>query len=403
MAQADADATLRDAAKRHAAGDLDGAVRRYHAVLAARPGDANALNLLGVAARQQDDLAQALRFAEAAVRARPGNSVFLSNLGATLAESGHLGSAIAALRAAVRADPANAMAWRNLGQAMAATGDARGALEPLGRAVAAGPRVPEAHLALAHARRESGDLLGARQAAEAALAHAGADAALAGQARFLLAALGEGAAPERAPADYVRGLFDQYAARFDADLQGRLGYGTPTLLAGALRACGVAADGSRRVLDLGCGTGLSGVALAPFAAGMEGVDLSPRMLMQAQARGLYAALHEADLMAFLPAQAGAWDLVVAADVLNYLGDLAPVLSLIADALRPGGIACFSLETGEVAPYALGPGMRFRHAPAHIAALAGAAGFTILAQDAAVLREEQGQPVAGTLYVLRQAG
>ena len=401
MAQADADATLREAARRHAAGDLAGAVQRYKAVLVARPGDANALNLLGVASRQQGDLAGALRFAEAAVRARPGNAVFLLNFGAALAEAGHLPRAIAALRAAVRADPANAMAWRNLGQAMAASGDSRGALEPLARAIAVDPRMPEAHLALAHARREAGDPAGAQAAAEAALARAGADAGLARQARFLLAALGQGEAPDRAPADYVRGLFDQYAARFDADLQGRLGYGTPVLLAGALRACGVAADGSRQVLDLGCGTGLSGVELAPFAARMEGVDLSPRMLEAAAARGIYAALHEADLMEFLPARPAAWDLAAAADVLNYLGDLAPVLPLIAAALRPGGIAAFSLETGDVAPYALGPGMRYRHAPAHVAGLAEAAGFTVLAQDAAVLREEQGVPVAGTLFVLRR--
>ncbi|WP_431283430.1 methyltransferase domain-containing protein [Humitalea sp. 24SJ18S-53] len=401
MAQPDPDALLKSGTQRHAAGDLPGAVAQYRAALQARPGDPNALNLLGVAARQQGDVALALRFADAAVRARPESAVFLANFGATLAEAGQLPAAVKFLQAALRRAPRDAVAWRNLGQALAAQGDAAGAVEPLTRAIALAPRAAEPRLALAHARREAGDAEGARQAATEALARAGRDAGMAAQARFLLAALGAGEAPDRAPAAYVRGLFDQYAGRFDADLEGNLGYRTPSLLAAALAAAGVTPARALRVLDLGCGTGLSGLVLAPFAARMEGVDLSPRMLALAEARGLYAALHAADLLAFLPPQAGGWDLVAAVDVLNYLGDLGPALQQIAVALVPGGIAAFSIETGDVAPFALGEGMRYRHAPAHVAALAAAAGFSVLIQQDAVLREEKGVPVAGTLFVLRR--
>ncbi|MDB5369519.1 MAG: hypothetical protein JWP20_1077, partial [Roseomonas sp.] len=215
-------------------------------------------------------------------------------------------------------------------------------------------------------------------------------------------ALGQGAAPSRAPAGYVRALFDQYAPRFDSELTGRLGYRTPELLAALLAEAGVAADGSRDVLDLGCGTGLSGVVLAPFARRLEGLDLSPRMLDGARARGLYHALHEADLMEFLPRRPGAWGLVAAADVLNYLGDLSPVLPLLAAALAPSGIAAFSVELGEEAPCALGPDLRYRHQPAHLRGLVAASGLTVLAEREAVLRQEKGQPVAGCLWVLRRA-
>ncbi|WP_270939063.1 class I SAM-dependent DNA methyltransferase, partial [Falsiroseomonas oryzae] len=225
--------------------------------------------------------------------------------------------------------------------------------------------------------------------------------ALAGQARFLLAALGEAAAPDRAPAAYVRELFDQYAARFDADLQGRLGYRTPALVAALLEACGVAPDGARRVLDLGCGTGLSGLALKPFARRLVGLDLSPRMLAEARRRGIYDVLEEADLLDWLPRHAGAFDLVAAADVLNYLGDLRPALAAVAGALAPGGVAAFSIEAGAGAPYALGPGMRYRHDAAHVAALAAAAGLVEVARQDAVLRKEKGVPVAGVLFALRR--
>jgi predicted TPR repeat methyltransferase len=397
-AQEQLDDLLREGAARHARADLAGAARCYRKVLARRPGDANALNLLGVLARQQGDLAAALELSGKAVAARPDSPIFLANHGATLAALGQFPRAVAAMRAALARRPDDAMTLRNLGQALTEAGDAAGAIAPLRQAVALKPEMAEAWLALAHALRETADP-GAAEAARRALALAG-DGPLAAQARFLLAALGAEPAPPRAPAGYVRELFDRYAARFDADLEGRLGYRTPALLAALLEAAGVAPDGSRRVLDLGCGTGLSGAALKPFAKTLTGLDLSPRMLAQARKRGLYDALEEADLLAWLPEQRGRFDLIAAADVLNYLGDLAPALAAIAGALAEGGHAVFSIEAGEGKDYALGPGMRFRHHPAHVAALAEAAGFRVLAREDATLREEKGAPVAGVLFLLR---
>jgi predicted TPR repeat methyltransferase len=394
------DDVLRDGAARHAKGDLDGAARLYRKVLARRPGDPNALNLLGVVARQRGDVARAVELSGQAVAARPDSPVFLANHGAALAEAGHLPRAAQAMRAALARRPDDPTTLRNLGQAMTAMGDATGAVAPLRRATKLAPQAPEPWLALAHALREAG-APGAADAARHALSAPGAPDAVAQQARFLLAALGEGTAPDRAPAAYVRDLFDQYAPRFDEDLQGRLGYRTPGLLADLLEASGVSPDGSRRCLDLGCGTGLSGVALKPFARRMTGLDLSPRMLAEARRRNLYDTLEEADLLDWLPRQAGRFDLVLAADVLNYLGDLGPALRAIHAALVPGGVAAFSVEAGEGADYALGPGMRYRHDPAHVAALAGDAGFRETARRAATLREERGAPVAGVLFVLRR--
>ena len=401
-APTDPEALLRAGAACHAAGDLAAAERLYRQVLKAAPGEPNAHNLLGVLARQRGDVAGALHHTERALARQPEVPAFLANRGAALAEAGRLAEAVAALRAALARRPEDAVTLRNLGQALCALGDAPAALAPLAAAVRLSPEVPEPHLALAHAKREAGDAAGAAAAAEAALS-LGRDGPLSAQARFLLAALGHGAAPDRAPAGYVRDLFDQFAPRFEAELTGALGYATPALLAGLLAESGVAPMRTQVVLDLGCGTGLSGVALAPFARRLEGLDLSPRMLAEARRRGIYDALHEADLLDWLPGRPAAFGLVAAADVLNYLGDLGPALAAIAGALVPGGRAVFSVEAGTGAPFALGEAMRYRHDPAHVGALAAAAGLALVAERAATLRTEKGVPVAGALFVFSRPG
>lgn len=402
MPPQDPAALLREGVARHGAGDLDAAERLYRRVATAWPKEANAHNLLGVVSRQRGDARAALRHTERALALQPGAPVFLANHGGALAEAGELRDAVRFLRAALRRRPDDPVALRNLGQALAALGDPRAALEPLERAVALIPDAAEPHLALAHARREVGSTEEAALAAEAALARAAPDSALAAQAAFLLAALGRAAVPNRAPPEYVRDLFDAFAGRFDADLAGGLDYRTPELLVAALREAG-ASEGRGRGLDLGCGTGLSGAALAPLVARLEGLDLSPRMLAQARRRGVYAALHLADLLEWLPAHPGAFDLVAAADVFNYLGDLRPALAGVATALRPGGLAAFSLEAGEGVPFALGATMRYRHDAAHAALLATDAGFEVVARREATLRQERGAPVAGVLVVLRRRG
>jgi len=393
---------LREAVARHQRGELDRAEALYRRVLSRDPGESNALNLLGTVLRQRGRVAEALPLIRQALALRPGAPVFLASLGAALAEAGQLLPAVEALRAALRARPDDAISLRNLGQALAALGRVGEALPPLRRAVTLLPQSPEARLALAHACREAGLREEAVSAARGALSLPGLPESLRTQAAFLLAALGEGAVPGRAPAAYVRELFDQYAPRFAEDLEGRLGYRTPALLAALLREAGVAPDSSRGVLDLGCGTGLSGLALAPFARRLEGLDLSPRMLAEAARAGCYAALHEADLLDFLPRHPAAFDLVAAADVLNYLGELGPALRGAAAALRPGGLLAFSVETAVAGEegYALGPGLRYRHAVPPLRALLAGAGLTLLAEQAVTLRQEQRRPVPGTLLLAR---
>jgi len=220
------------------------------------------------------------------------------------------------------------------------------------------------------------------------------------QVDFALAALGVGNAPERAPQEYVKALFDQYAGHFDQHLTEVLDYRTPAAIDAALRSAGVEIGGD--VLDLGCGTGLCAPYLKPAAGSLAGVDLSDRMLGKARETGLYDRLACADIVAFLAQESAGVDLVVAADVFVYFGDLAEVFAQVARILRPGGAFCFSTETCGGEGFVLQASNRYAHAARYLRALAAAHGFQVALLEASLLRSENGVPIVGQVAVLRAA-
>src|ERR1700722_18244863 len=182
----------------------------------------------------------------------------------------------------------------------AAQGDLSGAADILTQTVELAPRFATAWFALGAIR----DQLGDRDGAVAAFEHArDADAEDYHGARLQLARLGAGEAAPAMTQTYVRRLFDQYAARYDAALTERLDYRGPTLLHDAVETV-MRATGRRMrfgsMLDLGCGTGLGGAAFRPFVDWLVGVALSPAMIAQAATKGLYDRLVTAALTNSLP-------------------------------------------------------------------------------------------------------
>jgi len=204
-------------------------------------------------------------------------------------------------------------------------------------------------------------------------------------------------------AAYVRTLFDQYADRFDTALREKLAYRGPELLLEAVRAaCATQGRDVRFVaaLDLGCGTGLAGVLFAPLVERLDGVDLSPAMLEKARALGLYAALEAGEMGAALGAMpAGGLDLVLAADALCYVGDLAPIFRAARAALAPGGLFAFTLETHEGESVMLRETLRYAHGEDYVRTLAAEAGLTVVLLERASTRSEKGVPVPGLVGVL----
>lgn len=229
--------------------------------------------------------------------------------------------------------------------------------------------------------------------------------------RLKLAVLGEGEQPDLPPSAYVEGLFDDYADRFDEALLGKLKYTVPEKLA-ALIARETADRAFRRTVDLGCGTGLFGVAFGVSAGALEGYDLSGRMLAKAAARSIYAHLGKADL-SLAPDESGLFednhprhraDLVAAADVMMYLGDLDAAFANASALLAPDGVFAFSVEKfEEVGGFALRPSLRYAHAAAHIDHTLARHGLVAFAMEETVIRWDAGAPITGLLFLARPIG
>ena len=207
---------------------------------------------------------------------------------------------------------------------------------------------------------------------------------------------GTGAPPAPPPA-YVAALFDEYAPSFDTHLTQALGYDGPqVLLAAVVR---LSARRFAVLLDLGCGTGLAAAAFEALTDVRAGVDVSAGMVAQARAKGLYDRLAVGDAVDFLAAEpeAGA-DLVLAADVLPYVGELGGMMRAAARVLRPDGLFAFTAQLGQ-AGVELGSDLRYAHSPAYLAGAAYAAGLRIMSLEMASVRRDRGIPVPGLAAVL----
>jgi predicted TPR repeat methyltransferase len=201
------------------------------------------------------------------------------------------------------------------------------------------------------------------------------------------------------PSVFVETLFDQYAEEFDSALVERLDYRVPKLLQEALGETGRTTFA--HAVDLGCGTGLMGERLRGAASFLEGYDISAGMLREAEAKRLYDRLERRDILT-LPALSPVADLVTAADVFMYVGELDRLFSRIAELLLPGGHFAFSVELNEgPEELVLRPSRRYAHSKAYVERLLAEKGFAPVSQTVATIRMDRGEPVVGLIVVAKR--
>ena len=212
-----------------------------------------------------------------------------------------------------------------------------------------------------------------------------------------------GEAPDRPPMEYVVAVFDGWVQQFDDMLQNGLVCQVPQLIADKLSSLlnPPGAD-NRSLLDLGCGMGRAANALKHMTRTRIGVDLSSRMLGRARSAQLYDELYEVDMIEFMFACDRVFDWVVAADVLIYMGNIAPFLHSARNVLSPQGLLVFNIEKEETpANFSLSVTGHYSHSPDFIALLAREEGYRILLEEEYELWAARDGAAKGMVYVLQK--
>jgi predicted TPR repeat methyltransferase len=407
-------------------GQFDDAHEVYRRVLETAPDHARALHYAGLLAHQQGRNDEGLALIERSLALVPDQADWYSNLGIVLQSDGRLDRAIDSYRRAIAIDPSHANAHNNLGVLLRATGQPVEAEAAYRAAIRLNPEHIDAYtnlgillnglkraeeaaacycrvITLRPKHREARKLLAL---AHCTLGEIGKAANILEEwlkeepenpiARHMLAACTGRDVPDRASNGFIEATFDSFASSFESKLE-RLSYRAPALVAAMLADSGAEPSHRLDVLDAGCGTGLCGPMVAPFARRLIGVDLSEGMLTHAKEKNVYHALKKAELTEYLRDQREAFDLIVSADTLVYFGDLTGVISALAGALRPNGLAVFTLEEAvgdsAVVDYRLELHGRYSHAQTYIKRL-----LTLLSLPSKIiqaeLRTEAGAPVPG---------
>lgn len=408
------------------AGCFEAALGKFQSSLVLLPGRVSTLNNLAATLTRLSRPDEALAILEQALAAEPSNVETWSHRGVALGDLGRFEDAVACFDRVLASDQTRATAWFYRGVALTELDRHEETLASFDRLLAIAPDHGEAWLrrgqtlqilerhgealtsyeralaidpaqALAWSNRGGilknlGRLDEAAVSFEQAIAHGG-DAELNGY--FLAAVRGE-KTPAVAPQQAVRDLFDDYADSFDQHLVGVLHYQTPTVLINNLEA--LAPPYFQHALDLGCGTGLCGPLVKPLVDRLDGVDLSPRMIEKARALAIYERLVQADVVQYLRATDQRYDLVLAADVFVYIGDLDPVFEGVRRIMDQGGVYCFSTElpTGDE-DFELKASERYGHSERYIRNLANRHGFGIARILHRPLRVDRQRSIDG-LYV-----
>ncbi len=419
--------------KLHQNGHFTQAEMLYMRILEAAPGNIDTLHYLGLLCHQHNRGKEAAELIKRIITLAPENADAHNNLGNVLEGMGMTGEAEECYRQAIALFPDHGPAMNNLGVMLMARNKVAEAVTTYQNAIRVAPDSADFHYNLGNALVKSKDGDGAIAAYQRAIALK-PDYALAWQrlamyflsadrkkeaealfkkwltvepgnptVLYLQAACLGSDAPDRAPNQYVQQVFDDMADNFDTHLVEKLDYRAPDLLIEALAQALPKPTNNLEILDAGCGTGLCGPLLRPYAGQLTGIDLSPRMLAKAKGRTVYDTLTTAELTAFLDQQSQAFDIIFSADTLCYFGALAPVFTAASKALKPDGFFAFTLETadGHAVNLRLNSHGRYSHTRAYAKETLAAAGLKTVSIASKELRKEEGRPVSGFVVVAKK--
>jgi len=413
------------ALRKHLDGDLPEAERLYRNILVASPDEAQTKHYLGYLLQQTGRLQEAFEQLTGAIALDGTHAEWHFNLGIVLLKQNQATAAIDAFCSAIKLDLRKYFYHTNLGAAFELNREWARAEQCYKAAIDIDPRCPDAFYLLSALclKLERFDEARHFNYRGIVVAPAGSTSKIVlGQAYYELGQTDDAIAlfenwlkdepdnpvathmltayrgtqiPQQCSREYVEQTFDAFANSFD-NVLGRLKYSGPQLVEEYLATLDLPAS-SLDALDLGCGTGLIGEKLKPFARLLVGVDLSPVMLERSGARQLYHQLHQSDIADYLQATGDQYDFISCMDTFTYVGRLEQILKLIHQRLKPGGRLLFSTEkllgTREHS-YRLNISGRYSHHPDYLTDVLSKTGFGILRMQDVTIRTESGYPLEG---------
>ena len=383
--------------------DVPLAITHLEKLIALRPDLAEVHFNLGTLLARQFQHEPAEKALRTALTLRPGFLDAAVNLARLWTKTGRSPEAANVLLQAVRMKPDDAELFLELSQTLAHAGRFSDAKDAASQAVLRNPDSAEFRIHYAIAL----DAAGEAQSAATELQHVLARNPTNEEAAFLLSAIRKDGETARAPAKYVSRLFDDYAPRYEQHLREGLEYRGPELLFELVT--GSEPQRTWNILDLGCGSGLCGRTFRNIAGSITGVDLSSEMVRLSRETGCYDKLEQDDVLGFLAATQDTFDLILAADVFSYLGDLTEVVRLSASRLTADGALAFTAEAIESASepsaaesdFALLSTRRFAHRRTYLELVAARCGLTPVSIVERPLRRNPVQPVSGWICLFRK--
>lgn len=430
MTQVDAIETqMRLALQAHHAGDLIQARALYEKVLSAEPEFPEVLYNLALLSISEEKIDLAKKYLEQVLEINPAHLNALNNLGALLVYEKNFPQAVECFQAVLTINAKHHEALNNLATCYLQLGQYKKALEGYDAFLQLKPNDIGGLYSYALAFLELGDfeqaiakfqgVLALKQDHLDARSNLGIAYLKAGKldlaqntfsdvlklepnhpiVNYLYAAMTGKNLPARPPEIYVRDLFDHYAKHYEQHMVDILHYKTPQQLRILFDKYSKANKFS--IIDLGCGTGLSGLAFADIAEKLIGVDLSEKMLALAKQKNIYNELIQADLIQALKKYDQAFDLLLASDTFNYFGDFKELFLCCSGALKSNGYLLFSVEKEKHnQDWALQNNSRYAHSEHYVRELAQQCNFKVVAIEQAALRMQQHEACQGLLCLLQ---
>jgi predicted TPR repeat methyltransferase len=374
---------------------LNQAIAHYQQALDGQPEHLEALNNLGVAWLKKNALLTAMHYFAKVLQIDEAHIPARSNLAAGFLNQAQYIQAIHHYKTLIDLDATNIEAHYNLGTAFMNIGQLNNAIEQFQKTLQLHPDNLAAHLNL-------GAIFLKLQQSGQAIQHY--QAVLQQQpdhptASYMLNAITQKALPEAAPKAYIQDLFDSYADNYDQHMQETLQYQVPAYIQQTIAEN--TSSTQLLITDLGCGSGLVGSAIKPYCQYLTGIDLSSKMLAQARAKGIYDELLQADIISALADKPATADILIAAEVFIYNGNLQPLLTACWHALRTQGLLIFTTEINQDQPYRLQTHGRFTHSLAYLQQIARETGFIWINAKIIPIRLHNEQMQSGYLITLKK--